>query len=161
MRRKLIEPTVHFEDGEAKGFYFRVPDAYRPALDIHLVERIDKPATKTLRERARAQGTTDKKSLLNLKISRLVWVQGAPPIYAFRSSDLLNTAGDHYNLAVITADPDTPVGRRSKNDGHVVFELFEHFESIDRFECTQTEFFSLLNTGRCARLNIALPDPKR
>jgi hypothetical protein len=156
VRRRRIAPKIDFSAGVADGYHFRVPDAFRVALDIHCLERVDRQATRRLREKAKAAGIDDKKMLLRLKISHMLWLQGSPPLYAFRATDIITTPDDSHALQVVASCFDQFDKKTGKIDGQVTFNLFNGHKRAGLHQCSQSEFNALLKTGRCARLGLDL-----
>lgn len=122
----------------ADGWFFRVHESFRDALDIAYTIR--------------------KKEAL--------WTEGDQPIYGFRRHDQLSTwaEGERYVAHVTQAEPDR-ISRTEEGlavvRGTVWFNLFERtngeYAAIGWHSCSQPEFAEFLRSGTIPRLGVDLP----
>lgn len=109
-----------------KGWYFRVPYAFREALDIKFEER-----------------KKDKKGYM-------VWTQG--PILSFKDGDTFTAQNEKSALQVKFANPmGWDPEKQEMYQGSIVFEQFSvdgnKYTSISQHSCNQMEFLEILITG--------------
>ena len=141
-RTKLL--IANFEEDHsdgllyAVGWKFKLPSAFRAALDI-------------------------KYSAITIAGKSVkVWTQGIE--YAFDVGDLIHSADGHYSVQVDRATPckcglievkidsEQPeyidMVQKKRNDGMIRFQIFNGNTSSKFIDCTQVEFVRLLMTGK-------------
>lgn len=127
-------------DGYAKGWFFWVHKALKPALDIAHVEVIDKKKTSALRDKMSLQlfGVThedlkkqisasgealgdsvEHKQIMAYSHKDLIETEGSPLLFAFRETDSVESRSGEWYIQVSQATPAT-----EQKSGSVGFDLF-------------------------------------
>lgn len=141
-------PSVHFEDGYAKGWFMAVGECFRGALDLEKSLRV----------------LTDPLTLEKREVQMVT--EGNPPLYSFSPGDLIHNTkkmdggrwGDalpnvRASLQVARAVPDKLGADGSVIQGNVVARLFRRANDGSRIEFSETlrisqrEFVRVLRTG--------------
>lgn len=188
--RPLLEWVVFKEQSGlngsyADGWFFLVHSAFKSALDINFVERINKQETVTLRGKKSIEltGMSHDDYKANLKKDGiplnsdeshieimgyvhkdLVETQGNPMLFSFRSSDSLESRCNKWSVQV-----DQAVSDSEAKQGNVGFNLYDinpnpkpvHSQGIWKkvkwYNIPQADFVDLLRFGKCSALNLQTP----
>ena len=142
--KRRAQQIMFDEDGYADGWVYRVPKAFRPALDVILSTRV---RAKTL-----SNGT-------KIKQTYQEWTEGDPPLYAFREFDSLTSREVAYGTTnrfvaqIGHSEPDM-AQQRAIVPGSVRFRLLEwignesgSYSEIGWYSCSQSEFVNFLKSG--------------
>lgn len=136
---RVFEIDLDFENGFVKGWFFGVPEVFKPALDIKM-------------EEIKHKG----------KAPRKAWTRGLPPVFNFSQGDILyapqtelTTWGEDLKklshvIQIKSATPDAVTGRKIV-PGTVTFDLSEisngTMQKPQRHTLSQLEFTKLLENG--------------
>lgn len=186
--RRVPLTSIEFTDskgettGYAKGWYFWVHSAFHEALDIRVIELIDKEKTAALREKrslelfgvthddlkrkiiaeGKTLGSSDEhKRIMASKVADGLLTESTNPRYEFRVTDGLESRnGEWYVQVDQTAETDAA-------PGFIGFKLFARNHSplpkdgiwTKRMwlSTTQQDFATLLRTGRCSVIDLEGP----
>lgn len=153
-RGKKIRPECGLP--ELQTFLFQVSPAFLSAMDIRLVERIDKIASDIAKKKARAEGLLSESQIKKIKRLKSVLTIGSPPLYSFKPFDMIHAHDERISVQISTATDDRCGSVKSvkKVDGEITFRLYEGAILRAIYSCTQTEFLELLKSGCCHRLGI-------
>jgi hypothetical protein len=175
-----IQFEAHSNQGlYAKGWFFLVHEAFKSALDIFHVERINKEKTPLLRdsisftlagiphqklkEKLKSENIQLKNSdlhnkIMDHKIKDLVETQGAQMKFSFKKGDSLETRCGNWCVQVDQARDDS-----EEKMGNVGFSIYEKqvatdfqgvWKKLDWFNTSQAEFVRLLETGSCEKIRL-------
>lgn len=136
-----------------QDFIFQVSPAFLSALDIRIVERVDKTATHLAKEKVRAEGTLDESQIKKTRRLKNVLTTGDPPLFSFKPYDMIHAHNERVTVQIHTATSDQ-IGSDDKIDGVVTFRLYADTAQQAFYTCTQTEFVELLRSGCCLHLGI-------
>ncbi|MGH8790537.1 MAG: hypothetical protein ACREYA_36480 [Cupriavidus necator] len=190
-RKRVPFDAIDFSDtrngvgGFAKGWYFLVSDAFKPALDIGYNEYIDDEKTDALRNKRslelfglsheelkkqieeageKLSDSEEHKRVMSFAIRYGRETQGQPPLYNFRQTDSLESKTGEWYVQVEQAVADT-----EEKQGKVGFRLYARNHNPKAGEgiwlpqewlsTSQRDFVDLLRSGRCKVIDLANPQP--
>jgi hypothetical protein len=78
--RRIEDFDIKFKNSIADGWAFGVRESFRKVLDILYIQYVDKEKTRELRGRI---GRTKHKSHKTLRVYRMAWTRGSPPLRSF------------------------------------------------------------------------------
>lgn len=164
----------------ASGWFFLVHEAFKPALDISNMTRIDKFKTADLRGKKSIELTgvgfdeckKNKKSFTNsvfweeaydeiisYKVLYRLETQGNPLLFSFRKSDTIESRCGNWSVQIDQSTFDT-----IKSPGNVGFMVYTKHQPMNAHEgvwrkfkwlsTSQQEFVALLMSGACQSIDL-------
>lgn len=179
-KRKELNWVQFDQDGYAIDWYFLVHAAFKDALDIYYVVRVNATKTADLRDKKSLEITGSSHAayknklkisgyklsddeihceIMKYKIGYIVETGGMPALFSFRASDSMESRCGCWSVQIDQATPD-----QNGVVGNVGFTLYEKNHAPGIFNgvwkknswrsVSQSEFVSLLRHGKCQSLDL-------
>lgn len=160
-RKRTSNYGINFVGGYADGWFFGVPEEFKPAMDIRFLRYIDKQKSKIAREKLKEKTGNTKDQFGNLPtVYKSEWTRGIPPARSYDVGDKFYRPAIarkmvweeaikllSHVVTVKAAQPDDDHG----NGGWVEFELVLYSNSkptkSSTHKASQSEFELFLQTG--------------